>query len=553
MAVNAKKLVKQWTFPIPSSFLSTEREGEIKVFTSNAEGEERMAQGYALTNPISLIVDKPPGEFNRKDLIRVIENKQIERITFHYTALDGRYKELKIPISNQLQAEIILAEGERVDGSSLFKGMVGTDLSDLYVVPVYKTAFLNPFEVGSLDFTCRYLTEDGRLAPFALDNILLNAYNLFLKNTKIELFALGELEFFLLNEPTNNIFPNPTQKGYHGSAPFIKSGNILNEMVRYLTQITGAVKYAHSEVGYIESVRSDLEEIKGKRAEQLEIELLPTPITDAGDHLVLAKWLIRNIAYKYGCVATFTPKLEEGIAGNGLHIHLELRKDGKNIMRDEKDVLSIWAKKVIGGLCTYAASLTAFGNTVSSSYLRLVPDQEAPTRICWSDLNRRAMIRVPLGWSKVNRLGQMLNPEETERLPEADSRQTVELRTPDGSAIVHLLLSGITLAAEWGCSQEESVKKADALYVTGNIFKDRKLLKRLPALPKSCAESAKLLQAKRNYYERENIFPQSIVDYVVKLLSAESDEHMSESLVDLAPAERLNEICKIMHKDLHRH
>src|SRR3569833_1977736 len=93
---------------------------------------------YALTNPISIIVDKPRELFTRQDLVKVIEERQIERITFHYTALDGKYKELKIPIANRYQAERILADGERVDGSSLFKGMVETALSDLYVVPLYK-------------------------------------------------------------------------------------------------------------------------------------------------------------------------------------------------------------------------------------------------------------------------------------------------------------------------------------------------------------------------------------------------------------------------------
>ena len=56
-------------------------------------------------------------------------------------------------------------------------------------------------------------------------------------------------------------------------------------MMRYISQITGAIKYAHSEVGYIESVQSDIDELKGKSAEQLEIEFLPTPIEDAGDAL----------------------------------------------------------------------------------------------------------------------------------------------------------------------------------------------------------------------------------------------------------------------------
>ncbi len=324
-------------------------------------------------------------------------------------------------------------------------------------------------------------------------------------------------------------------------------------MVRHITQITGAVKYSHSEVGYIESVRSNHEEIKGKEAEQLEIEFIPTPIEDTGDHLVLARWLIRNTAYQYGCVATFAPKLEEGVAGNGFHIHLELMKDGKNVMTEDSGELTDQARKMIGGLCTYADSLTAFGNTISSAYLRLVPHQEAPTRICWSDLNRSAMIRVPLGWSKVNNLANKLNVQQRDSLIDKEGRQTVELRSPDGSAIVHLLLAGITMAAEHGLSDPDSLTTAEKLNVKGNIFKNEKILKQLPALPKSCVESAKLLLKKRHLYERENIFPPSMIEYVANLLHAENDENMNRYLADLPADDRLHETRKIMHKDIHRH
>lgn len=512
-----------------------------------------MSFHYELTNPIAKILDKPNQDFTREDLIRIVEEKQIERITFHYTGLDGKLKELKIPIANRSQTERILAEGERVDGSSLFKGLVDTTLSDLYVVPVYKTAFLNPFDKGSLDFICRYLTHDGSLAPFALDNVLARAHELFYRNCNFELHALGELEFFLISDSEANIFPAAKQKGYHASAPFIKSGMILDEMVRYITQITGAVKYAHSEVGYITHVRSDLGEIHGKRAEQLEIEFLPTPIMDTGDYLMLARWLIRNTAYKYGCVATFAPKLEEGIAGNGMHVHMELVQNGKNIMTDPKGNLSEPAQKVIGGLCNYADSLTAFGNTVSSAYLRLVPNQEAPTRVCWSDLNRSAMIRVPLGWSKVKNLAQRLNPQQQIGYEDSVGRQTVELRSPDGSAIVYLLLAGITMAAEWGLTSSDSLQIAKDLYATGNIFKNMPLLEKLPALPKSCVESARILLAKRDLYERGEIFPASMIHYVADLLNAENDEFMNQKLVDMPADDRLHQTRIIMHKDLHRH
>jgi len=512
-----------------------------------------MQHSYALTNPLSLLLDKARESFTREDLVKVIETKNIERVVFHYTALDGKFKELKIPVANRLQAERVLADGERVDGSSLFQGMVDAAVSDLYVVPVYKSAFLNPFDEASLDFICRYITREGTLAPFALDTILQKASDLFRRNTGAEFHAMGELEFFLLSEPGSRIYLADKQRGYHEAAPFLKSGLILDEMVRAIAQITESVKYAHSEVGHVESVRSNLEEIKDKQAEQLEIEFLPTPVEDMGDFLVLARWLIRNVAYKHGCVATFTPKLEEGVAGNGLHVHMDVVKDGKNLMTGQDGRISEIARKVIGGLCAYADSLTAFGNTVSSAYLRLVPNQEAPTRVCWSDLNRSAMVRVPLGWSNVENLAKRLNQQQKSSLEKSDGRQTVELRSPDGSALVHLLLAGVTMAAEWGLTHAESAEIADRFYVTGNIFEDQKLLKQLDVLPKSCVESARILVAKRNLYERDGIFPPSIIDYVAAMLKKENDENMNRNLVDLPADDRLLETRRIMHKDLHKH
>jgi glutamine synthetase len=506
-----------------------------------------------LTNPLALLLEKPRAEFTRKDLLRVITERSIERITFHYTGLDGKLKELKIPLGGMAQAERILADGERVDGSSLFKGMVDASLSDLYVVPSYASAFLNPFDPGSLDFLCRYITNDGRLAPFAPDTILRNAAERFLARTGYELHAMGELEFFLLGDPASRTYAAARQRGYHASAPFVKSGPILDEMVHAISIITGSVKYAHSEVGYVESVRSDLEEIRGKSAEQLEIEFLPAPVGEAADALVLARWVIRNIAYRHNCVATFTPKLEEGIAGNGMHIHMELRKSDRNMMTDASGKLTSDARKLIGGLCAYADTLTAFGNTVSSAYLRLVPNQEAPTRICWSDQNRSAMIRVPLGWSRASNLARIVNPQQTEDFQRQAGLQTVELRSPDGSAMVHLLLAGIVRAAEYGLTDPGSESRATQLYVSGNIFKDEALLRSLSSLPKSCVESAHILREKREMYERDGIFPPSIIDYMASLLEAEDDENINARLADLPADDRLLETRKIMHKDLHRH
>ena len=51
---------------------------------------------YALANPLSILLDKPSRGFLRKDLLRVIAEKGIERITFHYAGLDSKLKELKM-------------------------------------------------------------------------------------------------------------------------------------------------------------------------------------------------------------------------------------------------------------------------------------------------------------------------------------------------------------------------------------------------------------------------------------------------------------------------
>ena len=94
----------------------------------------------------------------------------------------------------------------------------------------------------------------------------------------------------------------------------------------------------------------------------------------------------------------------------------------------------------------------------------------------------------------------------------------------------------------------ESLKIAKERYVTGNISKNEKLLKKLDTLPGSCVESSRILLEKRRLYERKNIFPESIIDYVANLLRAENDESMNQSLVDLPADDRLEETRRIMQR-----
>ncbi len=511
-----------------------------------------MTHALALANPLSVLLDKDRHDFTRADLLRVLEQRPIERFTFHYTSLDGKLRELKLPFATAAEAERILAAGERVDGSSLFPSLVDAASSDLYVVPSYATAFLSPFDPNSLDFICRFLDRDGNLAPFTPDNVLAIAHRRFRERTGLAFWSLGELEFFLLRDGGNEYYSPGSQAGYHASAPFIKGGDVVNEMVRYLTQITGSVKYAHSEVGYIDAVRSNSPLLAGKRAEQHEIELLPQPVEEAGDFVALARWIIRNVAFRHGMLATFAPKIEEGVAGNGLHFHMELVDHGRNVMSEPDGQLSEKARRLIGGLVQYATTLSAFGNTVASSFLRLVPNQEAPTRICWSDCNRSALIRVPLGWSKGIDLARVVNQGEAQAFADPRGRQTVELRSPDGSASFYLLLAGLTTAAEWGLTQDAALDLAARTRVTGNIFASD-TASRLEALPGSCVQCARLLEERREMYEGFGVFPKAVIDYQLRLLRKEHDESLNRDLSLMSAEERLTATRELMHKDIHRH
>ncbi len=169
-------------------------------------------------------------------------------------------------------------------------------------------------------------------------------------------------------------------------------------------------------------------------------------------------------------------------------------------------------------------------------------------------------MRVPLGWSTVRDLGARVNPGEPAAPAEAPGRQTVELRSPDGSANIHLVLAGITMAADWalrpapgGCPRAEPLELADRLYVRGNIQQDAETMSRLPSLPSSCAASSRVLGGKRALYERDGVFPAATVDYVRRLLEAEDDEDLHQRLDGLPDQDRLRERRRVMHASLHRH
>ncbi len=477
-------------------------------------------------------IGKAPKDFTKADIIQYIRDNGIRNINFQYPAGDGRLKTLNFVINNASYLEEILTCGERVDGSSLFP-FIEASSSDLYVVPRFCTAYMDPFnEIPTLNLLCHYFDKDGNPLESAPEYTLKKACDAFRKTTGMEFQAMGELEYYVI-APDTGSFPAVDQKGYHESAPYAKFGEFRQECMNMIAAAGGQIKYGHSEVGNFT--------LGGKIYEQNEIEFLPVNAEEAAEQLLLAKWIIRNLANQYGYDITFAPKITIGKAGSGMHIHFRLMKDGKNQML-KGNVLSDDAKRAIAGMMTLAPSITAFGNTNPTSYFRLVPHQEAPTNVCWGDRNRSVLVRVPLGWTSSKDLCSQANPLEKPGTFDTKQKQTVEMRSPDGSANIHLLLAGLAVAARTGFEMENALETAEKTYVNVNIHKDenKSLLDSLSTLPDSCAASADCLEKQRAFYEKEAVFSPAMLNGIIAGLRKFNDRTLradigtdTEKILDL--------------------
>jgi len=459
-------------------------------------------------------------------------------INFRYAGEDGKLKSLNfVPYSREHLVSILTA-GERVDGSSLFS-FVGSGSSDLYVIPMYRTAFLNPFtETPALEILCSFYNSDGNPLESAPEYILRKAYKRFTEKTGFRLRAFGELEYYI-KSTHSELYPLTDQKGYHQSKPFAKFESLRLEALELCAKAGCRIKYGHSEVGSFTK--------EGEDFEQHEIEFLPVEPEEAVAQLLISKWILRMLGFEYGVEVSFAPKITVGKAGSGMHIHMMLEKDGKNIMI-KNGKLSNDARKMIAGILDLSKALTAFGNTIPTSYLRLVPHQEAPTNICWGDRNRSVLIRVPLGWNGTMDMIKDANPAETAEFPEMPPKQTVELRSPDGSADIYKLFAGLIVAIEHGLEMTDALKIADELYVDYNIFskEGKNPGKKLESLPASCWESADALHSRRKIFEKNGIFPEGVIDNVVARLKAYNDKGLSEKLYN-----KQEELSKLVRQFLH--
>jgi glutamine synthetase len=319
----------------------------------------------------------------KKEILRTIEEEQIDFVRLQFTDILGIVKNVSIPSS---QVEKAFEEGIWFDGSSI-DGFVRIQESDMRLEPDPDTFAVLPWrrnEAGSqvARFICDVMNTNG--GPFKGDPryVLRQAIDK-AADMGYELNAGPEPEFFIFEQDDDGNATTVTHDagGYFDMAPKDLASNIRRDIINTLEEMGFEVEASHHEVA------------RG----QHEIDFKYADALSTADNIATFRSVVRAVAETNNVHATFMPKPIANINGSGMHVHLSLFEDNKNIFFDETDEfnLSETARAFMAGILDHAPAITAVTNPTVNSYKRLVPGYEAPIYIAWSDVNRSALIRQP--------------------------------------------------------------------------------------------------------------------------------------------------------------
>jgi glutamine synthetase len=426
---------------------------------------------------------------------RLIKENDIKFIDLKTIDLVGRLHHLTIPYEAGI-LETLSKEGVGFDGSSY--GFSKVERSDMILIPDFSTSVIDPFRTSpTLSVLTRIHLTDTQQSRFSQDGryIALKAEK-FLEESGIGHTSMWgpELEFYIFSkvefdtrtsfsyykiEHQEEYFSN----AYHAANPFDIYDDFRDESSLLLNQLGIKVKYHHHEVG--------------ERGQQ-EIETQFDSLLSISDKLVLSKYLLFNLARKHNLFITFMPKPMFKQAGNGLHVHQYLLKNGKNAFYEKGKYANMnkLGLSYIAGLLKHSKALCAFTNPSTNSYKRLVPGFEAPVAITFGQANRSAAIRIP---SYVN------NPEETR----------LEYRPPDATANPYMLMSAMLMAGLDGIINNLDPVSERLGPVDTNIYNNEN--SQIQFLPKNFEEALDALSEDNEFLKRGNVFTEDLIQQWIKI------------------------------------
>jgi glutamine synthetase len=314
---------------------------------------------------------------NKKELTTIINDHNITWIQLQFTDLFGGLRVFHIP-ANQFIEDDIMTNGLGFDGSSV--GLKRVEKSDMFILPDPETFLVLPHEPNEARILADVYETDKKPSVVDPRYILKQAVGMMQVEGFDDVIISPEMEFFVLTDHEEKHYEPLAGQGYCTPPPLDDVKEFRKTLSELLLKSNINVKYHHHENGRY----------------QHEIEIKPLSAVAAADFSMYFKYLSRYIASVNNLRVTFIPKLFADEAGNGMHVHIKLVKNGKNAFFDKNNKynLSATAKYFIGGILHHAKSIAAFANPTVNSYKRLIPHFEAPLYIAWDRHNRSSLIRI---------------------------------------------------------------------------------------------------------------------------------------------------------------
>ncbi len=445
-------------------------------------------------------------------VLTMMEEYNVKFVDLRFTDTKGKEQHVSIP-AHQVD-EDFFEDGKMFDGSSM-AGWKGINESDMVLMPIAESALIDPFfEVPTLVLRCDVL-EPNTMQGYDRDprSIAKRAED-FLRSSGIADTVLfgPEPEFFLFDDirfgadisgayyhindieaawNTGTVYPEgnkghrPRVKGgYFPLPPVDSSQDLRSEMCLVMEEMGLVVEAHHHEVG---------------TAGQNEIATRFNTMTLKADETQMYKYVVQNVAHRYGKTATFMPKPLVGDNGSGMHCHMSLSKDGVNLFSGDKYAgLSEMALYYIGGIIKHARALNAFTNPTTNSYKRLVPGYEAPVMLAYSARNRSASIRIPI-------------------VSSAKARR-IEVRFPDPAANPYLAFAAQLMAGLDGIINK--IHPGDAM--DKNLYDlPPEEAKEIPTVAPSLGDALDGLAADHEFLVRGGVFTEDAINTYIDLLRAD--------------------------------